>query len=129
MLKKKLKYLRKNNVRGSLWKLWGMNSLQFNKTSELYHNELFTVVPRSVDIRQGIFPDDQGMNKKSVVLWDNVFSLILFPDDKYKIISVEIPHHIKYSRLHRLIGSTYTLPYISNKWKLEEVTSLPLYST
>ena len=115
--------------RGSQWKFLNnlKNSLSFTKTSDLYHNKLYTVIPRSVDIKLGIFPDDQGFSKKSVLLWDNARDLIRFSEEKFKMLEVIIPDDVKHTDLRSVLNAVYSLPFISNKWQIEEISSPPQY--
>jgi len=114
--------------RGSLWKILQKNpDLSFNKQSDLLRNILYTVIPIDHEIKLGVFPDDQGFGDRQVILWDNYEDLIRFPEDEFKIISVEIPSAVKYTDLRRSVGSAYTLPFIKNTWKIEVLKSLPLY--
>ena len=88
---------------------------------------MYTVIPTDHEIKLGVFPDDQGFDKRQVILWDNAADLIRFPEDEFKMISVEIPQEVKYKDLRRLVGSAYSLPVIKNTWKIEVLKTPPLY--
>jgi len=103
------------------------NRLKLHKKADLYHNKLFTVVPLNVDVKLGVFPDDQGFSKKAIILWDSAKDLLRFPEDKYKTLEVKIPDDIKRHTLRKLVGSAYTLPYLSNQWEIREISALPKY--
>lgn len=105
-----------------------LNLFKFTKTSDIYFNRLYTVIPKDVDASLGVFPSDQGFNDKYVFLWNDYYDLYGFDDDKWKRISVVIPQDIKYLSLHKLVGSAFILPYLSNHWQIEEVTSPPRYA-
>jgi len=113
----------------SQWKILNnlKNSLSFTKTSDLYHNKLYTVIPRGVNIKLGIFPDDQGFSKKAVLLWDNARELIRFSQEKFKMLEVIIPDDVKHKELHKVLNAVYSLPFISNKWQIEEIKDPPQY--
>ena len=102
--------------------------LKFTKTSDIYFNRLYTVIPKDASFEQGVFPKDQGFNDKYVFLWNDYYDLVQFNQDKWKKISVVIPQNIKYSSLHKLVGSAFTLPYLSNTWEIQEETSAPRYA-
>lgn len=123
-----LNKLQKYDQKGSFWKILQKNpNLGFDKQSDLMRNILYTVIPIDHEIKLGIFPDDQGFDKRFVILWDNFEDLIRFSEDEFKIISVTIPPEVKYTDLRRSVGSAYTLPLIKNTWKIEVIKSLPLY--
>jgi len=95
--------------------------------SDLYHNKVFTVVPKDLPLNQGILPDDQGFSNHYVFIWDNWKSLIPFDDQKWKKVSILLPPHIKFSSLTRVPADGYGIPFVSNLWPIKEQNNEPQY--
>ena len=95
--------------------------------ADLYHDKVFTVIPKDADEKLGIFPEDQGFSDKRVFVWDNYQSLLKFSDEDWKKFEVTLPPGSRHHLLTPLVGGAYTLKMIPNTWKLEEQKSRPRY--
>lgn len=95
--------------------------LLLEKQADLYHNTLFTVIPRDHNSQLGIFPEDQGFNRKYVFLWHSYKSLLPFSSEKWKKLKVKLPPSVKFTQLRRLPSNDgYALHQIPNTWTIEE---------
>jgi hypothetical protein len=103
------------------------STLSLTHQSDLYHDKLFTVIPKDLPLNQGILPEDQRFSKKYVFLWDNYRDLVKFDEGQWKKVSVLLPHNIKFNELTRIPADGYGLPFIPNTWQIEEYTSQPQY--
>jgi hypothetical protein len=98
------------------------------KSADLYHNKLFTVLPKNHDPKLGVLPEDQGFSRKYVFLWDTYRDLVVFPEDKWKRYLVEVPPEVKHNgQLTKLPGNAYALPQIPNTWNIEEQKMVTRY--
>jgi hypothetical protein len=104
------------------------NSLKLDKTADLYFDKVYTVIPKDMELNQGIFPEDQKFSPKYVFLWDNWRDLVMFPGNKWKKVTVYLPHEVKFSELTRIPGNGYGIKYIPNTWKIEEQEFTPQYN-
>ena len=98
------------------------------KEATLYHNIMYTVVPKDHDLKLGILPEDQGFSKKYVFLWDSYAYLNIFDDTTWKKVLVHIPDEAKHNMLTRLTGAAFAIPGISNTWELQEQPTEPQYT-
>lgn len=97
------------------------------KFADLYHNKLFTVVPKEHNIHLGILPEDQGFSKRHVFLWDN-YSVIPQKFDDWKHVLVKIPKDVKHGgAMLKMVGGTYAVPCVYNTWEIEEIKTPPKF--
>jgi len=101
--------------------------LSLEKISDLYHDKLFTVVPKDMGIDQGILPEDQKFSSKYVLLWDSWRDLISFQADQWKKVSVQLPKNAKFTILNRVPGNGYALSHVPNTWPIEEQSTPPQF--
>lgn len=93
--------------------------------SDLYHNKLFTVVPKLYDFRVDITPDLQNFSDKYVFLWDTWNELKSFNANKWKILEVYLPKGTKFQELGKVGTTAYSLPKIPKEWPMKETSSRP----
>jgi len=99
------------------------------KTSDLYNNILYTVIPIDMSTEFGIYPEDQQFHKNLVFLWDSYSNLTPFDTAQWKKLKVIVPDDImKSGKLTRVLVSTYGIDFIPNTWKIEEQKINPLYN-
>jgi hypothetical protein len=95
------------------------------KQSDLYLNELYVIIPKTHDEKLGIFPKDQQVSNKHVVLWNNVKSIpTSLLDNNYKVLKVIISSDTIENTLTNLGGGVYALPHIPNNIHMEEVSPI-----
>ena len=119
--------LKAKRALSSLQKPFLGSPLSLTHQSDLYHNLLYTVIPKDLPLNQGILPEDQGFSKKYVFLWDNWNSLVKFDASKWKKVSVKLPKETKFNSLTRIPSDGFALPVIPNTWKVEEHDLQPRY--
>lgn len=86
------------------------------KTSDLYHGILYTVVPVETDLEEDITPDVQGFEKRRVLLWDDFNSLYKFDESIWKKLVVQIPRDLLGKKVWKEIGDVYSTKIISVGW-------------
>ena len=96
--------------------------------ADLYHDKLYTVVPKDHDVSLGVMPEDQKFSRKYVFLWDTDRALTRFSDLDFKKILIILPKDVRFSTLQPLVGGAYTLPHILNTWSVEEIGSVSIHS-
>ncbi len=96
------------------------------KKADLYQRELFTIIPEDHDPSLGIFPGDQQLSNRYVLLWNSIKTITPSIIDKgYKILKIKIASEsIITNELRNLGGGVYALKYISNTLPFEEVKSI-----
>jgi hypothetical protein len=95
------------------------------KLSNLFFDEVYTVVPKDHDLNLGVFPEDQKFSNKYVFLWDTWDDLKPFKN--MKKILVKLPRNVRHKLLTHLGGNSYALRFISKDWKMKEQTFPPHY--
>ncbi|MFA5398678.1 MAG: hypothetical protein WC346_21870 [Methanogenium sp.] len=89
------------------------------KEADLYYKTLFTAVPNTHDISLGIYPEDQQLSSRKVLLWNSLKQVPPFLED-YKILKVKLSHKIIAFSLKNIGGGIYTLEFIPNTLPMEE---------
>ncbi len=95
--------------------------------ADLYHNIVYTVVPKDHSLELGIFPEDQQFSGKYVFVWSSYRDLLRFSEDVWKKVKVKMPQGKRFEFLTPMVGGAYSLTHIPNTWHLEPVTSQPIY--
>jgi len=95
------------------------------KEADLYYNTLFTIVPKPHDVSLGIFPDDQQLSTKRVLLWNSLKQVPTFLiDDDYKVLKVKLTPSIIRNSLRNIGGGIYALEFIPNTLFMEEESNV-----
>ena len=98
---------------------------KLEKEADLYYSTLFMPIPITHDFSLGVFPDDQQLSTRHVLLWNSVKSIpTSISDNNYKIIKVVIPHKAIVNQMKSVSGGVYALSLIPNMWKMQEVNSV-----
>lgn len=95
--------------------------------SDLYHNIVYTVIPKDHKIEMGIFPEDQHFSTKYVFVWNTYRDVLNFDEKIWQKVSIEIPQGLKHTVLKPMVGGAYSLTHIPNTWHIELVNSQPIY--
>ncbi|MFA5724241.1 MAG: hypothetical protein WC979_08350 [Candidatus Pacearchaeota archaeon] len=98
-----------------------------NIQSNLYHDEVYTVIPKDHKIEMGIFPEDQHFSSKYVFVWDTYRDVLHFSDIIWDVVKITIPQGLKHTVLKPMVGGAYSLTHIPNTWQIEAVSSQPIY--
>uniref|UniRef100_A0A7C3SMP1 Uncharacterized protein n=1 Tax=Dictyoglomus turgidum TaxID=513050 RepID=A0A7C3SMP1_9BACT len=93
------------------------------RTADLYNEDLYTIVRKDLDVRMGIFPEDQDLSPTHVILWNSIMSIPFSLVNKdNKILQVRVSFKDVRKNLINLGGGAYGLEYIPNFCILKEVT-------
>jgi hypothetical protein len=124
--KKKLKFSDIDSLSDLSKKIEGeVTDDEIKKEADLYHQELYTVIPKSHEQSLGIFPDYQQLSHSSILLWDTIKGIpTSVADSDYKVLKVTINSKIVRESLKSLNGGVYTLKHIPNSLPMEEVDSI-----
>ena len=102
---------------------------EIEKEADLYFNYLYLPVLESQDSSLGVFPDDQKISRKGVLLWNSVKTIPMFfklPD--YKILKVKIDSDKIKGKLKAHGGGVYSLSFIPNTIPMEETDNQSFFS-
>ena len=100
----------------------------FMKKSDLYNRILYSVVPKDHNIKQGVFPDDQGFSNRYVYLWSSRRYVPSLLSKDWKTIEIQVESESLIRNHLRVIGNgVYTLPHLSNRMRMEEIDYLQPY--
>jgi hypothetical protein len=97
------------------------------KEATLYQDRVYTVVPKDLDLKLGIMPEDQGFAKDHVIVWETYRDLVIFKEDKWKKVLIELPKGVKFKALTKLPGDAYAIDSIPNTWRITEEKATPRY--
>ena len=97
------------------------------KHATMYQNRLYTVVPKQHNLSLGILPEDQGFSSKVVILWDTYRDLVLFDEEIWRKVMVELPEAVKRTDLVKWPGAAYALPSVPNTWRITDEPTTPRY--
>lgn len=97
------------------------------KEATLYQNRVYTVVPKDHDVKLGILPEDQGFSKSHVIIWETYRDLVIFDEEKWKKVMIELPPGVKFKALTKLPGDAYAIHSIPNTWRIQEEQSTPRF--
>jgi len=95
--------------------------------ADLYHNILFTVVPKLYNFDRDITPELQNFSSKYVFLWDTWDEIKTFDASKWKALKVFLPKDVKFKELGKVGTTGYSLPKVPKEWPMEEVNTKPPY--
>lgn len=101
--------------------------ISFDKTADLYHGYLFTVVPKKFDMHNDITPPDQGFEDKSVLLWDTYDGMFKFKEDLWKKLRVRVPKDLLGTRIFKGPNDTYYISVVPAEWIVGEESTPPRY--
>lgn len=107
----------------------GGREMNLLKKAGIYNSELFTVLPRNIDVNNlsEVLPEHQGMSFNRVFLWDSEKDLILFSYENFNKFRVHLPDKIKHYKLQRCVCSIYSLPKLQVGWMEELSAAYSLY--
>jgi len=97
--------------------------LTTQKTADLYHGVLYTVIPIDADLEQDITPDVQGFEKRRVLLWDDYSALFKFDETIWKKIAVQISKDLLGVKVFKETGDAYSMSTIPVGWAKEQSVS------
>ncbi len=102
---------------------------EIKKEADLYFNYLYFPVINSKDISLGIFPEDQQITRKHIILWNSIKTIPMsFKSPDYKILRVKITPEQIQERLKNHGAGIYSLPFIPNTVPVEETDNRSFYS-
>jgi len=102
---------------------------EIEKEADLYFNYLYLPVLESQDSSLGVFPDDQKISRKGVLLWNSVKTIpMFFKSPDYKILKVKIDSDKIKGRLKVHGGGAYSLPFIPNTIPMEKTDNQSFFS-
>lgn len=93
------------------------------KTADMYHGVLFTVVPVDTDLEQDITPDVQGFEKRRVFLWDDYNSLFKFDETIWMKLAVRVDKDLVGKKVFKETGDAYSMEVIPVGWAKEQKMS------
>ena len=96
---------------------------ELHKEADLYDRKLYTAIPINHDFTLGIFPKDQQLSDKYVLLWSTVRTIpTSIVDNNYKVIEIRVPsNEFIRQNLKTLPGGAYAVEYIPNTFQMKEV--------
>jgi len=90
--------------------------LSGQKTADLYHGVMYTVVPVDTDLEQDITPDVQGFEKHRVLLWDDYNSLFKFDESIWMKLAVQINKDLLGTKVFKETSDAYSMAVIPVGW-------------
>jgi hypothetical protein len=100
-------------------------TLSQQKTADLYHGYLYTVVPKGFDVEAAdITPEVQDFHPRKVWMWDNYDSLFKFDESIWQKIVVKVPKDALGYQIFKETGDVYSIAVVPVGWAKKQPNPL-----